>query len=387
MRIALCFLMALLTFILISCSEDAESLQSVSHPQEWSNPQAENFHGNKVYAAGLENCQSCHGLDYSGGESGIACSGSGCHNNFPHPDGWILPGSGNFHGTQVLAEGLEECQSCHGEDYAGGNSGIACSLCHSNFPHPEGWDSFKEPNSHDTYLVAQNWDLAECTSCHGTDYLGGNSGASCAQTGCHVQTGGPEACNNCHGDHSADVRILSTWAPPEDLSGNINTTFVGVGAHQTHINDTTWSTAYARDCGLCHRDPTAFDDPDHIDTNPGRNIQFGDIAISDGAGEPEWVSGSTSCENVYCHGNFRFRASESANAWAYSDSVIVGNNPEMIWTNVDGIQDACGTCHGLPPQGHLNIPTCSSCHGNVVDADNNIIDKKKHINGQIDLSL
>jgi hypothetical protein len=334
MRTALYLFTAFLFLILISCSEDAEPFQSVSHPQEWNDPQAENFHGKKVLAAGA--------------------------------------------GT---------CQPCHGENYSGGESGIACAECHVNYPHPDQWVGFNQPLSHDTYIAAQNWSLEECTSCHGTDYLGGSSKVSCAQTGCHVQQGGPEACNNCHGTSSIQVSNIYSWAPPEDLSGNISTTAVGVGAHQTHLTDATWSTAYTKDCGLCHREPTAFDDPDHIDTNPGRNMQFKEMSTNIGDAEPAWDSGGASCENIYCHGNFRLRASDSEYPWAYADSVITGNNMKMVWTTVDGTQDACGTCHDLPPQGHLNVPFCSSCHGNVVDADNNIIDKNLHINGHVDLDL
>ena len=325
-------LSTVLLTLFFACSEDADPLQSVSHPPEWNVVGAENFHGKKVLAAGSETCQPCHGADYSGGESGVACS-----------------------------------------------------ECHSNFPHPPTWVAFNQPQSHDTYIAEQNWNLAECTSCHGIDYLGGSSGVSCALPGCHVQAGGPEACNNCHGVASQSVSILSTWAPPEDLSGNIVTTNVGVGAHQTHLIDSTWSTAYTQDCGLCHREPSGFDDPDHIDTNPGRNMQFTGIGSNSGAVSPQWQSGSASCSDVYCHGNFVFLKAESSNDWAYADSIIQGNNPQMIWTTVDGTQDSCGTCHGLPPTGHIAAVTCNGCHGSVVDADFNIIDKSKHINGEIEV--
>jgi hypothetical protein len=328
------FGMSVIFLFISACSEDADPLQSVSHPLDWNNAEAENFHGAKVLAVGAESCQSCHGLNYQGGESGVACAD-----------------------------------------------------CHSNYPHPEQWVGFNQPLSHDTYIASNNWSFEECTSCHGLNYLGGSSGVSCAKTGCHEKAGGPKACNNCHGISSSDVSTISSWAPPEDLSGNINTTDVGVGAHQIHLTDTTWSTAYNKDCGLCHQEPTSFSDPNHIDSNPGRNIQFGDIATNSSTVNPEWESGSASCENVYCHGNFILRKSESENDWAYNDSLISGNNPELMWTMVDGTQDACGTCHDLPPLGHINITTCYSCHGNVVDTDNNIIDKSKHINGQVDLKL
>ncbi len=50
---------------------------------------------------------------------------------------------------------------------------------------------------------------------------------------------------------------------------------------------------------------------------------------------------------------------------------------------MDGTQAKCGTCHGLPPTGHIAAPitSCYLCHQGVVDEMGNIIDKDKHING------
>ncbi|MDP4196679.1 MAG: hypothetical protein Q8940_16615, partial [Bacteroidota bacterium] len=71
----------------------------------------------------------------------------------------------------------------------------------------------------------------------------------------------------------------------------------------------------------------------------------------------------------------------------------VGANFSPKWTQVDGSQAACGTCHGLPPKGHIGYPNnlpvtaCgnSGCHSGVVDINGNIIDKNKHINGAINV--
>ena len=65
--------------------------------------------------------------------------------------------------------------------------------------------------------------------------------------------------------------------------------------------------------------------------------------------------------------------------------MIVGNNPIMLWTTVDENQAACGTCHDLPPKGHISTSACSACHSTVVDENYNIINKELHINGEIDL--
>lgn len=77
--------------------------------------------------------------------------------------------------------------------------------------------------------------------------------------------------------------------------------------------------------------------------------------------------------------------------WAYTDSLISGNNPQLVWTEVGTGQADCGTCHGLPPLGHrvaddrVPVEECSVCHPRVVDENYDIIDKALHINGQIDV--
>jgi hypothetical protein len=64
-----------------------------------------------------------------------------------------------------------------------------------------------------------------------------------------------------------------------------------------------------------------------------------------------------------------------------------GTNTEPVWTTVDGTQTACGTCHGLPPDGihpPASFPAdCTTCHGNI-DATGTFIDPASHIDGVVD---
>ena len=71
----------------------------------------------------------------------------------------------------------------------------------------------------------------------------------------------------------------------------------------------------------------------------------------------------------------------SSNQFAYTADKMMGNNRSVIWNQVDGSQAVCGSCHNLPPDGHIANPNCSNCHPGVVDANRNIIDQTKHING------
>ena len=109
--------------------------------------------------------------------------------------------------------------------------------------HPEGWNNKESSFFHGIMILESNANTDNCKSCHGVDYLGGTTGVSCTSAGCHSNPDGPEACNTCHGNEI-------NAAPPEDLYGNTGTTIVGVGAHQSHLMDTTWTTAYQNDCIL-----------------------------------------------------------------------------------------------------------------------------------------
>ncbi len=269
---------------------------------------------------------------------------------------------------------------------------FACSDVKENIPvvesngvHADGIKSPNSPNFHGKLIQQNNWDLKECQQCHAANYSGGTAGASCLT--CHSQSSGPEACNTCHGDFSNPDKI----APPSDLVGNTSTTAKGVGAHDVHLY--TNSIAQVIGCFECHQSTNVAGEPfvsAHIDGLPAE-MDFGSFANLNGNAQYDFEG--LKCNNTYCHGNFVFKKSESTNTFAYTDSVMVGNNFSPIWNKVDGTQAACGTCHGqyddsnnllsVAPVGHSPFPlnSCSGCHPGVVDSDGNIIDKLKHING------
>ncbi len=298
-----------------------------------------------------------------------------------HPESWAEENAVDFHGNAILSKSLslESCQSCHGENYLGGSAKISCfsSECHAVFPHPKGFADMNSANFHESFISENlQWDILACQKCHGTDYAGdGFEQKNCLT--CHTQTDGPEACNTCHGSDTNP-------APPRDLEKNISTSARGVGAHQIHLTGDTWSTVTMR-CSSCHSVPENYSDAGHIDANLPAEVIFDTLATFRGKENPVWDRSDVSCNNVYCHGAFTLKKSESNNAWGYADSVITGNQPKMIWNAVGSGQAVCGSCHALPPQGHIPQETCNTCHGRVVDADFNIIDKSLHINGKIEL--
>jgi cytochrome c553 len=77
----------------------------------------------------------------------------------------------------------------------------------------------------------------------------------------------------------------------------------------------------------------------------------------------------------------------------YDDTatVIAGANAAPVW-NAGSAAGACYSCHGqapdrYTPKGHIvyALSACSICHGDVVDANGNILNRAKHMNGVIDL--
>ena len=169
-----------------------------------------------------------------------------------HPDGWNVKVSEEFHGAKVLEAGYSSCKSCHGNDLVGGEAEISCFGCHITYPHLSGWNLIGVSEFHGQYIREQDWSMQVCQGCHGENYLGGRSQSSCYS--CHTDAGGPEACNTCHGSQSNS-------APPEDLSDNVSTSLISVGAHQKHVNADS-------SCVDCHILPTSVSQAGHIDNSP-----------------------------------------------------------------------------------------------------------------------
>lgn len=297
-----------------------------------------------------------------------------------HPNGYADPTSDVFHGQFVNEAGSKatNCASCHGEDYSGGTAGVSCYDCHVTYPHPDDFRFPSQDNFHGE-MVAQvaRWDLAVCQSCHGEDYSGKGFDAKDCTT-CHTQPDGPEDCRTCHGSLDGNA------APPTDLRDRTSTSVATVGAHQFHVADSTISAIYRNGCDNCHITPETYDAPGHIDEFPPQaEIVWGPLATHDGRVEPVYDFGTNTCSSTYCHGAFIYSLAESENPRGYAESAIIGNHQTMVWTRIRTDPVYCGFCHGLPPAGHIDAEPedCWLCHGSVVDAELNIIDPSKHVNG------
>jgi len=351
------------------------------HVGDYVNPSSPNFHGKFIadkVSGSMVSCAQCHGDSYQGGIASPACAN--CHAGIPvHVGDYVNPTSPNFHGKFIadnFSGSMNSCAQCHGDSFQGGVASPTCANCHSTIPvHVDGIVNPSSPNFHGKYIAANlAWDMRACGSCHSADYSGGIAAPTCLT--CHTSTNGPEACNTCHGDFNDPSKI----APPSALNGSIVTTYAGVGAHNAHLYENDLGNNVR--CSTCHKFPSSMYAEGHLGSDSKAEVIFGRLAVQSGA-NPNYSFSNNTCADTYCHGNFVFYRDSSTFAFAYTAATMEGNYFSPKWNQVDGSQAACGTCHGLPPTGHVaaTLNTCVNCHAGVVDNQGNIIDQTKHING------
>src|SRR6478609_654521 len=101
--------------------------------------------------------------------------------------------------------------------------------------------------------------------------------------------------------------------------------------------------------------------PGHADNGSPAEITFGALAKTSDL-NPVYDAATRTCQSSYCHGK----------AWA-------------VWTEPRDSAQACGTCHGLPPEApHPQSDRCYACHADVVDANMHIIAPERHVDGVVD---
>ena len=180
-------------------------------------------------------------------------------------------------------------------------------------------------------------------------------------------------CTSCHGDPARQPAAIAP-APPSGSGGETDTSSLAVGAHLSHLQDSSIRLAVA--CTECHVVPTSTGH-----ANGTADVAFGTLART-GAANPSWDPGAATCSSTYCHG-------ATLNAG--------GSNQLPHWTSVDSTQAACGTCHGVPPptsSGHPAVfviggstGVCAGCHPLTVNSNGTInVAGGKHIDGVVQAS-
>ncbi len=215
--------------------------------------------------------------------------------------------------------------------------------------HGNGWLTPGSANFHgDIIRNTYGWKMDNCKSCHGNDYKGGNTQSSCFS--CHQNS--PEGCNVCHGNSQHIY-------PPKSLTGNTLPTQQGVGAHDVHLSlDSNLRYSARVLCSECHLPVSSFGDTNHLGPNPGSaEIVFGTLAKTVTSGftpNPVWNPSSQTCSNTYCHGYFKGGNPTSQPVHNDPNSVVCGSchgnpstgDPKPL-TGHQYYPDQCYYCHGI----------------------------------------
>jgi len=312
-------------------------------------PTCASCHGYAGSSATMSGDHSSHlarGLDCGDCHAGVAGNGI-IRNRALHTDGAVSVDFAFCPGGECAYDSVtKNCtQSCHSQSVWGGAY------------HPEGWTA---PNMH-----AYAFERAEgnaCSDCHGSDLAGGSSGVSCDQ--CH--SGGTDAwkrdCTFCHGGSEN-----SSGAPPEGVFGESLRSQQAVGAHTAHVQDGPAHVAYA--CDTCHPVYSSMSDEGHI--NQQRVVVFSSLN-----GNAEYKPETAGCSALYCHGDGR------------------DNSGTISWTSETAAD--CSGCHGYYEKAglsgkhaaHLGYNLkCSACHKDYIDDGNSLLDKSRHIDGNVDVKL
>lgn len=180
------FTMLLAMVVLTGCGDKNSQADinpvTAKHPSTWLPG------GHVTVASGnTSTCMECHGVDYMGGTSKVACTS--CHmgdQSHKHPLQWG-PFSYSGHGTFVKNNSSSGCDNiyCHGPTLTG-ISGPSCSSCHMGGPtsvHPQNWTTQKD---HGIYVNTIGADSCKNAACHGPTGEGiPNVVPACRS--CHVQ--------------------------------------------------------------------------------------------------------------------------------------------------------------------------------------------------------
>jgi len=170
-----------------------------------------------------------------------------------HPIGqsWLDSGSANFHGdASELA--TANCTECHGSDYLGGSSGVSCDNCHFG-PNGDKVPSGSNWNHGDTPHDSLSAEAATCNACHSILRSYGD---------------GPNSCHDCHGG-AANHATGEQWLNPS-ING-----YHGDVAEQSAVScqachgSNYLGGSSGVSCSECHFGPSGSKVPPGVNWNHG----------------------------------------------------------------------------------------------------------------------
>ncbi len=369
---------------------------SYPHEETWIRKDDSDFHGKYLKNLNwvLQNCRECHGQDYKGGSSEVSCFK--CHASYPHSEGWLNSASENYHGSYVKQNEdiITACEKCHGVDETGGRTGISCEKCHASYPHDENWMNESSENFHGKLLQALNWSTSSCQGCHGTDLKGGSSEVSCYT--CHENyphasewiTGDNshgkylqdndyslESCQLCHGsDNSGGTSEVSCFKCHTSYPHNDNwSVSSSADYHGAFLNGLSYDLT---GCQLCHGTDllggssevscyTCHENYPHVTDWMNQNS---DKFHGEYVEEDDYSS--ESCQN--CHGtDYKGGTSNVScytchNGYPHKPDFYGNKGNEEFHGNyirqANWSMDNCKACHGVDYSGGSSGEACNKCH-------------------------
>lgn len=307
-----------------------------------------------------------HSVHLAGGNASRPVECQECHqvpstSDLTHPNGQ----------AELVFSGVSQASAdAPSYDSAAQSCTVYCHAPSASDPHPSPvWTNAQAlacTSCHGAPPAAPHPQMTDCNRCHAATVAADN--VTIIDRALHVngkvEVDFDGSCNACHGG--------TNDAPPFDLSGNTATSFPGVGAHQVHLAGSSSFRAVA--CSDCHQVPTEVTTPGHTDSALPAEVVFSGVGAAFGA-TPTY-SGS-SCQGTPCHGG-QFPDGHRSG----------GSNTSPIWTQVDGTQAVCGSCHSLPPPPPHPYPTdCSQCHKNISSDNLTFIRGDLHVDGVVTFEL
>lgn len=196
--------------------------------------------------------------------------------------------------------------------------------------------------------------------------------------------GGPSSgCSGaCHGE--GDL-----LAPPRDTAGRTDLKSIGIGAHTQHLGGSDWHKRFA--CETCHIVPQQVGELGHMFTQGASGLvkdQLPAEVVFSGLGvNATWDHDTATCTNSYCHGDTLHQIDPATNQTIKGAGGLL---TQPMWTQVDGAQSKCGSCHGNPPpKPHPQNEDCGLCHQSMNPGDyaaGKISYPELHINGLVEVT-
>lgn len=206
------FALGICLVLVIACKKESNQLIAQSTSQVVANqsleiyPHSEEFKNSTLHGAMfLQNrtsCTKCHGENFSGGTSRVACSS--CH-NYPHNLGWAQPQNHGSYFAKILADqkktqkdplkrNVKECMMCHEKPADSNATGTEvsqhsnkiplCNACHADVPHGKKFLVNGEAIEHGDFVKSNPSIMGSCFSCHlNTNRAAPSPKASCLK--CH----------------------------------------------------------------------------------------------------------------------------------------------------------------------------------------------------------